>query len=283
MSIKSLFLISIFILNLWATERIVALSPSVNEIIFALGEGDKIVGNTEYCKYPKESLAIPKVGGYFSPSLEKVLALDPSIVIMQENNFKLSQKLKQLGIRTEIIKIDTLFNIKDSILNIGKILKKENRAKEILISINTGLENLKNITKNKKILIVFGHNTSLSSRIFVAGQNLYFDEIINISGNTNALQSKRKGQPILNMENIIACNPDIVILLSHSMREKSLSREELINPWRELPISAGKSDSIYIINKLYAGIPSDRLVYFLRDFSEILHNYEKKRVNASYK
>ena len=275
MSIKLLFFIPFFILNLWANERIVALSPSVNEIVFALGEGDKIVGNTEYCKYPKESLAIPKVGGYFSPSLEKVLALNPSIVIMQQNNFKLSQKLKQLGIKTEIIKIDTLFNIQDSILRVGKILKKENRAKEILQSINTQLDKLENITQDKKILIVFGHNTSLSSRIFVAGQNLYFDEIIEKSGNINALQSKRKGQPILNMENIIACNPDIVILLSHSMKEKGLSKDELINPWRELPINAGKSDSIYIIDKLYAGIPSDRLVLFLRDFAEILNDYSE--------
>ena len=84
------------------------------------------------------------------------------------------------------------------------------------------------------------------------------------------------------MENIIACNPDIVILLSHSMKEKGLTRNELINPWRELPINAGKTDSIYIINKLYAGIPSDRLIYFIRDFAEILNDYKKKSVDASY-
>ena len=120
-----------------------------------------------------------------------------------------------------------------------------------------------------------GHNTSLASRIFVAGQNLYFDDVINASGNTNALQSKRKGQPILNMENIIATNPDIVILLSHSMNEKGLTQEQLINPWLELPINAGKSKSVYIIDKLYAGIPSNRLVYFLQDFQSILNDYKK--------
>ena len=270
-----LFLLLAVAVNILAQERIVALSPSVNEIVFALGKGDKIVGNTTYCKYPKESLDITKVGGYFNPSLEKILALNPTIVIMQQNNYKLGKKLQQLHIRTKVIKIDKLSSIKKSILIIGDTLNETNKAKEIIKDINKELQNLKNITKNKKILIVMGHNTSLASRIFVAGQNLYFDDIINASQNINAMQSKRKGQPILNMENIIATNPDIVILLSHSMKEKGLTKAELINPWLELPISAAKTKSIFIIDKLYAGIPSNRLVYFLQDFQEILNDYKR--------
>lgn len=267
---KKLFLLLAIAVNILANERIVALSPSVNEIVFALGKGDKIVGNTEYCKYPEASLSIAKVGGYFSPSLEKIIALNPTLVIMQQNNYKLNQKLQKLGIKTKVIQIGTLSNIKSSILEIGESLDKSQEANKIVDKINQELKKLKNITKDKKILIVIGHNTSLASRIFVAGQNLYFDDIINESGNTNALKSERKGQPVLNMENIIACNPDIVILLAHSMKEKGLSRDDLINPWLELPVNAAKTKSIYIIDKLYAGIPSDRLVYFLRDFQEIL-------------
>lgn len=255
-------------------ERIVALSPSTNEIVFALGKGDKVVGNTTYCKYPQASLKVSKVGGYFNPSLEKIVALNPSLVVMQENNYKLSKKLQQLRITTKVIKINNLANIKNSIFEIGELLDRREEAKKIIYDINQELIKLKKIIHNKKILIVMGHNTSLSSRIFVSGQNLYFDDIINKSGNTNALQSQRKGQPVLNMENIIACNPDIVILLAHSMNEKGLHRDDLINPWKALPINAGKTSSIYIVDKLYAGIPSDRLVYFLKDFQGILHDYK---------
>lgn len=276
MSIKTLFFILFFVLTLESNEKIVALSPSINEIVFALGEGEKVVGNTTYCTYPQEAINITKVGGYFSPSLEKILALDPTIVIMQQNNYALAQKLQRLGIKTQVVKIDTLENIKISILQIGKTLNKELKAKEILENINSELEKLKGITTNKRILFVMGHNTSLASRIFVAGQNLYFDDIINESGNTNALQSQRKGQPILNTENIIACNPDIVILLAHSMKEMGLSKNDLVSPWLKLPINAAKTDSIYIIDKMYSGIPSDRLVYFLQDFRAILDDYKKK-------
>ncbi|WP_373071709.1 ABC transporter substrate-binding protein [Sulfurimonas sp.] len=269
-----LLLLLFSVVNLFAIERVVTLSPSLNEIVFALGKGDSVVGNTEYCKYPKESLKVAKVGGYFNPSLEKIMALNPTLVLMQQNNFKLNQKLKQLGIKTKIVKIDKLKSIRKTILEIGELLGESKKAKDIVKNIDTELKNLKNITKDKRILIVMGHNTSLASRIFVAGQNLYFDDIINESENTNALQSKRKGQPMLNMENLIATNPDIVILLAHSMHEKNLTRDELIDPWLELPISAAKTKSVYIVDKLYAGIPSDRLVLFLKDFREILNDYK---------
>ena len=260
----------------FAQERIVTLSPAINEIIYALNSGANVVGNTQYCTYPKASQSVTKVGGYFSPNLEKILSLEPSIVIMQQNNKKLAQKLKKFGIKTKIIHIDRLPHIKEAILELGTLLHKETNAKSIISKIDKALADIKNIVKDKKILIVIGHNTTLIKQIFVVGQNLYLDDIINASGNTNALHSKRKGQPILNQENIIATNPDIVILLAHSMQQKGLNDADLINPWEALPINAAKSENIYIIDKEYSGIPSHRLVLFLRDFKKILYAYKNK-------
>jgi len=72
-----------------AQERIVALSPAINEILFALGKGSEVVGNTTYATYPEAAKKIPKVGGYFSVSLEKILALKPTLVLMQKNKISL--------------------------------------------------------------------------------------------------------------------------------------------------------------------------------------------------
>jgi len=251
--------------------RIVTLSPAVNEIVYALGAGVDVVGNTQYCTYPEASQTVTKVGGYFSPNLEKILSLKPSIVILQQNNTKLALRLNKLHIPTKIIHIDRLPHIKKAILELGVLLDKETKAQSIVSDIDKALADIKDIVKNKKILIIIGHNTELVKQIFVVGQNLYLDDIINASGNVNALQSKRKGQPILNQENIIATNPDIVILLAHSMHQKGLSRSDLIDPWLALPISAKKHKDIYIIDKEYSGIPSDRLVLFLQDFKKILN------------
>ena len=269
---KKIILFLLFTLTLHAQERIIALSPAINEILFALDANESVVGNTEYALYPEVSKKLPKVGGYFSPNLEKIVALKPTLVIMQSNNQKLTLKLERLGIKSKIIKIDKLKNIKKAIEEIGELVNKSKRAKEITKEIDHELLELHNIIHGKKILIVFGRYTDLSKQVFVAGQNLYYDEIINESNNTNALQSKRKGQPILNMENIIASNPDIVLLLARCQAD-GISDKELIDPWLKLPISASKTKSIYINKNIYAGIPSDRLVLFLQDFRAMLEDY----------
>jgi len=260
----------------YANERIVTLSPAINEIVYALGAGDQVVGNTTYSLYPEASKKVTKVGGYFSPSLEKILSLKPTLVIMQPNNRKLATQLNKLHIKTEIVTIDRLEHIEQAIVELGKVLHQEPKAQEIVSRIEKALQELKGIVSNKKILIVFGHNTKIAGNIFVAGQNLYFDDIINASGNTNALHSTRKGQPVLNRENIIALNPDIVILLAHSMKERGLTEKDLIDPWLELPIGAAKQKNIYIIDKAYSGIPSDRLVLFLNDLKAILNVVKNK-------
>jgi iron complex transport system substrate-binding protein len=272
----NIFLLVVFTLNLYSYDRIIALSPSINEILYALGEDKKIVGNTNFCNYPKDAINKPKVGGYFEPSLEKILALKPDLVIMQSSSIKLSTKLNKLGIKTKVLKLTTLQDIKETIKTIGDIVDRKKEAKTILASMNQKLKATKSITKDKKILMVIGHNLSLEKRIFVVGQNLYFDDIINASGNTNAFKSKRTGQPILNMENIIATNPDIVILLSPYREKKNLTKEQLIEPWLKLPIEVAKTKNIFIIDKEYAGIASDRIVYFLDDFKKILQDVKSR-------
>ncbi|SFV58450.1 Periplasmic binding protein [hydrothermal vent metagenome] len=82
------------------------------------------------------------------------------------------------------------------------------------------------------------------------------------------------------MENIIATNPDIVIILAPLMREQKLNQKDLITPWQRLPITASKTNSIYIVDKSYAGIPSDRLVCFLKDFREFLNDY---KINSGHR
>ena len=269
-------LLLLFSINLFSYDRIIALSPSINEIIYALDDGDKIVGNTTFCRYPKEAQTKPKVGGYFSPSLEKIISLKPDIVIMQNSSIKLAKKLEKLGIKTKVIKLKSLQDIKNTIKDIGIILNKNKQASDILDDLEIKLMQTKNIVKNKKILMVIGHNITLEKRIFVAGQNLYFNDIINNSENINAFQSTRVGQPILNMENIISTNPDIVILLAPFTKDKGLTKEDLIKPWLSLPINAKKTKSIYVVDKHYAGIASHRLRLFLDDFKHILDDYKKE-------
>ncbi|MEA3316237.1 MAG: helical backbone metal receptor [Campylobacterota bacterium] len=274
---KFLFLL-LFTIQLFSYDRIIALSPSINEIIYALDSADKIVGNTDFCNYPQDAKNKPKVGGYFSPSLEKIISLKPDMVIMQNSSIKLSKKLNRLGIKTTIVKKKRLDDIQNSIKIIGDVLDKKDSAKKILDKLNQKLKDIKGIVKDKKILFVIGHNTNLEKRIFVAGENLYFDDIINLSGNKNAYQSSFQGQPVLNLENIIATNPDIVVLLAPFTDKKGVTKDDLIKPWLSLPIDAKKDKTIYVVDKHYAGIPSQRLIYLLDDLKGFLEDARDKKL-----
>ncbi len=251
---------------LWSEQRIVALSPAVNEILFALGAGERVVANTEFCNYPKEAKTKPKVGGYFSPSFEKIVALKPTVIIMQENNAHLADKFRRLGISVEVTQIDTYPSIRRAILRMAHIVGNEPKGNIIVKGLDRKMASLKGIVKNQKVLMVFGHNTDLSKPLYVSGQNLYFDDIIRASGNINALQSRRRGQPVVNLEQIIGMNPDIVVLLAPNTKALGLTREALISPWKRLPINAVRYGRIYVADGEYSNNPSHRLGLFLNDY-----------------
>ncbi|WP_419766833.1 ABC transporter substrate-binding protein [Arcobacter sp.] len=273
---KFLSILIVLAVNLYSQERIVTLTPSINEIVYALGVGKDVVANTRYCDFPKESKKVKKVGGYASISLEKILLVNPSVVIAQNYDEKLLSNLKRLNIKTLSFKTDSIKDINNTIFSLGNYFDKQEKAKELISNINNSLASLKEIIKDKKILIVISPKKTLSNQIYVSGNYLYFEDIIKASGNVNAFQSKSKAQPVVNTEKIIKMNPDIIVLLAPFFEGKTKELEEVKKLWLDLPINAAKNKNVYTVDKLYAGIPSQRVVYFIQDFKKILENVRDK-------
>ena len=273
---KGFLFILILGVNLFAGERVVTLSPSINEIVFALGEGKSVVANTSFCDFPEESKNIKKIGGYNNISLEKILEVKPTVVIGQDYDNKLNDNLNALNIKTLIYKTNTISSIKNTINDLGIFFKKEEKAKELTLNIDNALLSLASITTNKKILIVISPKKSLSNQIYITGNYLYFEDIIKASGNENAYYSTNPAQPVVNTEKIIGMNPDVIVLLTPFLEGNIKEQEEIIKAWKDLPVNASKTDNIYTVDKLYAGIPSHRVQYFIDDFKKILENVRNK-------
>src|SRR5574344_1612315 len=268
---KKLLYFLLFINFLNANERIITLSPAINEIAFALNLGDKIIANTEFCDFPVESKNIQKVGGYGSVSLEKVVNLNPTIILNQDYDKKLNQSLKDLNFKTNRLE-DIKFTIKD----LSEVFNKKEEAKNLNIQIENSLESLKNIIENKKILIVISPQSTLSNQIFVAGNFIYFEDIIKASNNINAYQSSLKSQPSINSEKLITLNPDIIILLAPYLKDDK-EKDDMLNLWKKLPVNASKQENIYIIDDEYSGISSHRVKYLIDDFKGILEDVRAKK------
>ncbi len=271
---RNILWLMLLCMGLFAQERIIPLAPSLNEILFALGAGDEVVANTTYATYPPASKDKPKVGGYFSVSLEKILAHKPTLVLMQKNNLALKPKLEKLGIRTETIFISSLQDIEDGINKIGALTGREENATKLVQQIQNKIKTTKGILSDKKILIVFGVVFDLKRAIYISGNDLYFADIIRASGNQNAYKEKSSKQPTLSYEGIVKLNPDIIYILAH--RIKDMQKKQLLIPWRTLPVTAAKRGTIYISTKKYAGMPSQRVVQYIHDFKEVLEDAKCK-------
>ena len=277
MGIKTLFFIFIFILNLSANERIISLSPSITEIIFALERGDSLVGTSSFSLYPKEAQKLPIVGGYENPNLERILALEPSLVVGQTFNQATLDKLKYFKIKTLTLNLKTLNNIKTSISTLAKHIDS-NRAQILITDIDEAITNAtKNFTPHS-VMIVYGLREDLRSSTYIAGDNIFFQDIIEASGNTNAYASDSTSQPVLNYENIIALNPDQIIILHSHATEGGVDVQKALKNWYSLPTNASQNSNISIVDEDYLHIPSHRVALTIKRLSDEMNkNYKVKQ------
>jgi iron complex transport system substrate-binding protein len=269
---RSLTLFLLFGLSLWANERIVALSPAVSEILFALEKGSSVVGVSAYADYPEAVKEIAKVGGYFQPELEKIVALDPTLVIGQQHHRKLLSNLRRLGIATETLKLDSLSHIKEAIRRLGDMTGARTKAEKLVRAIDKAAADAPKSKSAPRVLIVFGLSEDLRDGIYAAGHDLYFEEIIRICGGENAYSSAYAGQPVLNYEGVIALNPDRVILLHSRQTQGEVDPQEVKALWKSLPIAAARTGKVDVLDAPYLSIPSHRVALAIGNLCRVIAN-----------
>lgn len=256
-------------LSLFAQERIIALAPSISEIVFALGRGDELVGVSEYASYPEAVKKITKIGGYSNPSLEKIFSLDPTLVIGQTHYDKTLRQLNQLGIKTLTLEMTTLQNIQDSITAIAQALNEDPSA--LIQPIKTAMEKAKQTTrKQQKILIVYGLSMDINRGLYIAGHDIFYEDIIHLCGAQNAFEQEQMSQPVLHYEGLIETNPDKVILLHHTATDGEVDYEKAKELWYNIPINAAKNKEIHIMNAHHLSIPSHRVAQSITDICEVI-------------
>jgi iron complex transport system substrate-binding protein len=115
-------------------DRVICLAPNMTEMIFAIGEGNKLVGNTLYGNYPEAAKTITKVGDMISINYEKILDLKPDLIFLTvEGNSKDSyEKLTKLGLKVFVSNPRNYEGIKKTLIDFGKIFGKELKAESIL-------------------------------------------------------------------------------------------------------------------------------------------------------
>ena len=194
-------------------ETIISLSPSNTEILFALGFGEKIAGVTEFCNYPAPALKKPRVGGFLDINIEKIIELDPDIVLA--SNLHLSDvvpALEKLDIVVVVIDPQDVPSVFDSIKFIGKITGTEQQAEELTVKLKTEYNKLTNLIKGKERPRVFWE---LSEDLWTPGPGSFINDLIKRARGENIAAGATSSWVQLSNETIIESDPEVIFLADH--------------------------------------------------------------------
>jgi len=232
-----------------APGRIVSLAPSMTEILFAAGLGDRVVGVTSYCDHPEEATAKAKIGGMSNPSLEAVLSLKPDIVIMTTNgnSKEFEERLRALGIKTYVFRARTIAELPEGIRKMGRALDSEEGFERLASGIEGPINELKAERKNKGLKVVF---MIWPEPLMGAGPGTAIHDAINLLGAVNIAEDAKIQYPKYSIEEIVRRSPDIIFVGAATGMDMQDKAEGLLGRIAYLPaVKNGKvfflSDNLY--------------------------------------
>ncbi len=114
-----------------APQRIVSTAPSITEMLYALGLGDRVVGVTPFCRYPPEAARKPKIGTYLQPDAESVMAQRPDLVVTEKTMARGTAALKRLGLKVLEVDDGNLGGIYESVRAIARAASVEPRGEAL--------------------------------------------------------------------------------------------------------------------------------------------------------
>jgi len=198
-------------------QRVLAIGGAVTEIVYALGEQDRLVGRDSTSSYPPEATALPDVGYIRALSPEGVLSVKPDLILARENNGprEAVEVLKSTGIRWVDVPDDfTLEGIDENITIIAAELgvpeKGETLKKKVAKDIAKARQRLAGVGDKHKVMFVLSLK---DDKINTSGTNTAAHGIIELAGGVNVVAGFEGYKQISN-EAVINAAPDIILMMN---------------------------------------------------------------------
>ncbi len=191
--------------------RVVSLAPSVTEIVYALGEGDRLVGVCGQCNYPEAVNRLPRVGGFLTPSVEAILAAHPDLVIAvpSPGNRDGVRAVEAAGVRVLVVHERSLADVWAAIGAISDALGVRPAGEALARVTQTALADVRArvaAAPRRRVLVVVGHRP-----LVAVGSDTLQDELVTLAGGINVGADAGAGWPQLSREHVLARRPEVVI------------------------------------------------------------------------
>ncbi|MCK4914484.1 MAG: ABC transporter substrate-binding protein [Planctomycetes bacterium] len=253
-------------------QKIVSLAPNLTEILFALELGDKIAAVSNSSDYPPEATEKNKVGTFWQPNTEAIIASKPDLVITLwfEQQKAVADSLNRLGYKTLTLKVETIEELWSAIEKIGDATGKQIEAEKLIATMKNsifayeqpvlrlsapvlrsratakdeseGKQTIENKQRTRVLWVI--QNEPLR----VAAKNTFVNKLIELAGGENAIDTTFAQYPLINTEELISCGAEVII--QSAMSKNNIAKQQeaanvFWSKWQNLP--AVKNNRIYVV------------------------------------
>lgn len=250
-------------------QRIISLSPSATEILFAIGAQNQIAARSDFCDFPENAKNIPSFGGFDGKtlSIEKILSFSPDFVYLTNgmHNY-LIPFLQKHNIAYYISVADSVQTVLQEITEIGKITDHQLQAQKLCNQIKQDLQKIAEQNKSKPKVTVYWE--VWTPPYMSAGKNSFINEIITYAGGINIFSDIEQPYPVVSEEAILMRNPQIIIIPNSTVGGTTAvtSRKN----WQN--ISAVKNNKIYSVDTNIISRPGPRISQAIELISNCIYN-----------
>lgn len=239
--------------------RIVALTPSDCEILYAIGAGDLLVGRGKYCDYPAEVLDIPAVESGSDTNIEQIVELQPQVLIMStmSQTDEQVQQLEAAGIHVVVSDAQDIDGVYTAINMIGELVGKQDEAASVVESMQKTFDEIKANAGDGTKTIYF-EVSPLEYGLWTAGTGTFMDEIANMMGLKNCFADV-EGWAGISEEQVLERNPDYILTISMYYGEGPTPEEEIASRAGWENVTAVKNGKILNLQNNELSRPAPRL------------------------
>jgi iron complex transport system substrate-binding protein len=263
-------------------QRIVSTSPSITEVLFALGLGPRVVGVSNYCEYPSSVLSLPKVGTFLHPDPELIARLQPDLVIVHKLPNDLTNRLTALRITFAEVDRGAIQDTYSEILQIGKATATEPQAQDLVNRLKTRMSQIHREAQGRlhpSVVMVIGRTPGALSNLVVVGRDSFLDELVETAGGKNLMSAEsNSAYPRVSLETLLRLNPDVIIDMgdmgtSSEERQKKVEANQAL--WREAPyLRAVQKGQVYCISSTAFVVPGPRAIEAAAELFALLQGHQ---------
>jgi len=246
-------------------RRIVSLNPTTTEILFALGAGDRVVGRSRWDQWPDAARAVPEVGDAIRPSIERVLAARPDLVVLYAggDNRDAADALTRAGVRVVALRVDLIADFLRALRLLGALTATGAAAGTIADSVTATLDAVRRATPpGAPRPTVFMH--VWDNPLMAIGGGSFMSELVDIAGGRNVYADHPEPSAAISFEDLLRRNPDVVLAAPIAARELREAAR-----WQSLP--AVREGRVLTYDTTLVARPSVRLGEAARSLATLLH------------